>query len=308
MGFFKTDQEKRIKAFRKAIGRNDIDGIKQGLADGLAINGMFPSRDETPLFRAVVTRATESVKYLLEAGADANFAQKDGISCLIRAAGDGSAEIVPLLLAHGAKLDARVRDSEWTALHAAASNGRGSIVKMLLEAGMDAGAMDKNLRTAADVANAGESSVKRAIERLIRDWKPAAPASDQGKAAKALPAATPADEAAADAPPSSPAEPEKPADGWRLTGDNEVTQVSTKADIGYRLTEIFNFRSATYSRIAHNLATGQDSHTLRFFDEFGNPGAIDRARAALQHLGGKDPSENKLDKPAVLSPRSAPGL
>src|SRR5262249_55210207 len=91
------------------------------------------------------------------------------------------------------------------------------------------------------------------------------------------------------------------AEGWRLTASDEVSNVTEKAGIGYRLTEIFNFGSGIYTRFAHNIQTGAESQSLRFFDEFTDPAALNRAREALTRLGGEaaEGASRKLDKPSL---------
>jgi hypothetical protein len=96
---------------------------------------------------------------------------------------------------------------------------------------------------------------------------------------------------------------EMPPEGWQLTAKDEVSSVVEKAGIGYRLTEIFNFGSGIYTRIARNITTGAESQSLRFFDEFTDHAAIDRAREALVRLGGEAAPSNKLDKPALTRPQ-----
>ena len=81
---------------------------------------------------------TESVRLLLEAGADVEARDKDGDTVLMQAAWNGHTEILRLLLQAAAEVDARATDG-WTALMRAASWGQTESVRLLLEAGADAG-------------------------------------------------------------------------------------------------------------------------------------------------------------------------
>jgi hypothetical protein len=170
-----------------------------------------------------------------------------------------------MLVDGGAQVNARQTDNNWTALHFAARNGRGNVVTYLLEKGADREAADERMNTPADLA----ASKYPKLADLIHGPKPA----------------------------EQPKEPESVV-GWRLSAPDEVSNVTEKPDIGYRLTEIFNFGAGTYTRIAQNMKTGAESQTLRFFDEFTNRASIEIAREALTRLGGKAPESRKPVFPA----------
>jgi hypothetical protein len=165
----------------------------------------------------------------------------------------------------------------------AAQWGRGDIVKMLLDKGADPKAADNRMNTPADMAR---SSYYRVAD-LINEWekkldrKKAPPAPEPVKSATVV--------------------------GWRLTAKDEVSNVAEKPEIGYRLTEIFNFGSGIYTRIARNMSTGAESQSLRFFDEFADRTSIERAKLALTRLGGEMPEAARgIDKPS-LNPRPQGG-
>jgi len=93
---------------------------------------------------------------------------------------------------------------------------------------------------------------------------------------------------------------------WLLTGDNEVTRISPKADIGYRLTEIFNFAAKNYVVIARNMKTGGEAVTMKTYGEFGDGELIEAAEDEFTRLGGKFPDgyqTRKLEKPSRLPGR-----
>ena len=81
---------------------------------------------------------TETARELIARGADVNAAADNlsGVRPLHSAAAGKSAEIVVLLLEHGATADAR-QHGGWTALHAAAMHGDTQMVRALLEHGAD---------------------------------------------------------------------------------------------------------------------------------------------------------------------------
>ncbi|MBI1214270.1 MAG: hypothetical protein GC185_00460 [Alphaproteobacteria bacterium] len=282
MPLFGTKQERLNKRLFKALRNDKLERVKKLLAEGADVNAYDDYRDSTPLYTATDWSFPEAAQLLLEKGADAHFAKKgSGYTVLMKAAYIGDTQLVEALLAKGVDIEARDDDGR-TALHKAASNGDGDMVKLLLKHGADRNATDKRMNTPADVA----SKYYPRVAELIR--------GETRQPVEPLPAAIEA-------------VPDK-GEGWRLTAKDEVANVSLKSEIGYRLTEVFNFTSGTYMRIAQNLETGAESQSLKFFDEFADAAAIERARAALAHLGGtaKGAGE-KLDKPSMPAPRAANG-
>jgi hypothetical protein len=96
----------------------DVQQLEKFLAAGANPNQRAGVNDWTPLMHAIHKGQVESVRVLLQHGADVNAAMDNGGTALIEAAGYGYADIVRLLLDAGAKPDARDRDG-YTALNAA---------------------------------------------------------------------------------------------------------------------------------------------------------------------------------------------
>lgn len=265
MRFFKTEKEKLQKRFHNARRQHNPEKMRAALAEGAEVD--YLSEGNTELFLAAYYDYRDGVKLLLEHNANPNVKSDTGYTPLMSAASDGYFEVAELLIAHGAEINAVDKEGK-TALHYAARTGRGSVVKLLLEKGADRRMTDNRMNTPADLA---DKEYPRLAD-LIR-----------GKKREDV---------------------EAPADGWRLTATDEVSNVSDKREIGYRLTEIFNFGAGMYTRIARNLETGAESQSVRFFDEFTNRAAIDTARAALESLGGRAaeraPDKKKLPAPGGL--------
>ena len=87
----------------------------------------------TPLLFAARVGDAESAKVLLNAGADANDSQPDGVSALVLAAHSGNGNVAAVLLEHGA--DPNAFGSRYTALHAAILRSDLPLVKALLARG-----------------------------------------------------------------------------------------------------------------------------------------------------------------------------
>jgi ankyrin repeat protein len=109
--------------------------------------------DTSPLYLAVLFNRTEVALALLNHGADPNLIGKSGEPPLAVAT---EIEVVPQLLAHGAKIDALDKDGN-TALIKAARDGRTDVIKILLDHkantegkgkdGVTALAVSKNIET-----------------------------------------------------------------------------------------------------------------------------------------------------------------
>lgn len=167
----------------------------------------------------------------------------------------------------------------WRALHRAAYWGRARHVQILLEGGADATLANNDLNLPIDLARSErEHNIVRLLDNHMKQSKDAAP------------------EDAAERPEES--------DGWVLLGAHEVSRVCEKTQIGYRLTEIFNFADQSYTRIAANTVSNAESQSLRFFNEIDNVALIAEAQGQLAKLGGRVPeAANSLGKPLCLSTR-----
>lgn len=166
---------------------NNLDVINALLAHGAKPDSTLPgpipdkkalgggsnvAEDATPLFRAAKAADLPIMRLLLDKGADAKHALKDGSTPLMAAAGmadktfmadaekheateEERLEAVKLCLEHGADVNAaQTKDAGGaTALHIAAGKGWDPMVQLLLEHGAKVDIKDKQDRTALDVAN-----------------------------------------------------------------------------------------------------------------------------------------------------------
>lgn len=98
------------------------------------------------------------VALLLARGARIEARGEDGEGPLHEAALGGSAEVITLLLDHGAQIDAPDRDSGATPLMIAASLGRTNAVTVLLRRGANPALRDHAGHTALDRALEAENS------------------------------------------------------------------------------------------------------------------------------------------------------
>lgn len=91
---------------------------------------------------------------LVAQGADVNGRSKDGMTPLGIAAFWGYADIVELLLNHGADVNLANKGTLWTPLHSAAFQGHGKVIMKLMEHSPDLNLKDNQGRTATDFASA----------------------------------------------------------------------------------------------------------------------------------------------------------
>ena len=106
------------------------------------VNARSQDDNSTPLHRAAGNGRAEVVRILLEHGADPIAQNKRGWAPLHRASDRGHVEVVSLLIGYGAGVSARDKQG-WTPLHWAADRGHVEVAGVLLEHGADAAAPDE---------------------------------------------------------------------------------------------------------------------------------------------------------------------
>jgi len=119
----------------------------------------------TALHLAAFFHQPQTAELLLDRGADASSAATNAtrVTPLNSAAAARSREVVALLLARGAQVDA-AQHGGWTALHSAAHNGDLAVIDLLLAHGADRARKSDDGKTALDMAV--EAGHAEAAERL----------------------------------------------------------------------------------------------------------------------------------------------
>lgn len=69
--------------------------------------------------------------------------------------------------------------------------------------------------------------------------------------------------------------------GWHRIDADSIAHVRDEAAIGYRLTEIFNFRTQELTRLRRNMATNAESMAVTAFSQVPDPAHIEEAARAL---------------------------
>ena len=218
--------------------------------------------------RAVLNRSPELVKTLLAAGAEADAKDSYGDTPLIQAVRAGTGDIVQMLVEKGANVNAVARDGN-TTLHFAASQGFANLARFLIEKGASVNAANGNLNTPADVAEKEYPGLAKMIRGEAAPPAEIAPAADSS---------------------------------WKLVAPDEIAHVAIKDAIGYRVTEIFNFKARTYTHIACNLESRAESQAVKAFSDLDGGGLVGEAYQQLVRLGGRAEYEAAVDKKKLPSP------
>ncbi|MYH52618.1 MAG: ankyrin repeat domain-containing protein, partial [Gemmatimonadetes bacterium] len=132
-----TAQSDGMTALHWAASRNDAEIARALLYAGATVRATTRLGGYTPLHLASRAGSPEVAKQILEAGADPNVYTSTGVSAMHFAADADAPEVVALLAAHGAEVDARDTFSERTPLMFASVRGADAALAALLAAGAD---------------------------------------------------------------------------------------------------------------------------------------------------------------------------
>jgi hypothetical protein len=281
---FITPPEKRDAQLAQAIATQNIAKIESLIKDGarLTLDGFGATQ---PLSRALETQNRQIVQILLNAGADPNGKSDYGsITPFLQAArlGDRAAVLAMLdapvkanidaqdgrgntalaiavarrdaaladaLIDRGAGLEVRNRD-RWTPLFHAVSRGDIPMIQKLLDKGARTDLRDGGGLGIVDVALSTE---KPAVYKTVQDFI------------------------------------DSKVPEWQVKGEDTIAHVNILREAGYRLTEIFNFKTERYAVITHNFETGRDDTVVKTFAEMEKDQTLAQARAKRAALKEEQP-------------------
>lgn len=134
------------------------------LAFGAEVDAKMKTLPRTPLRNAIVAHKEDSVRLLLENGADRNAVFDGNRTPISLAAGCGNYKIVQMILEESTNVNVCLKDNGWTALYIAALKGEKIIVRMLLEAGAAVNMRDHEGVTALGIAHkSGHADIVRIL-------------------------------------------------------------------------------------------------------------------------------------------------
>jgi hypothetical protein len=147
-----------VNDIHTAVEQGDLNTVTSLLEHTPEVVFRKDNENRTPLHYAAYQGHTELVKLLLAKGAEVNAKDNAGRTPLHSAAGRGHTGSVELLLANGAEVNAKA-SGDLTTLHYAAAFGRVDAVKVLLANGADVNAKDEHGWTPRNLAK-GEGHKK----------------------------------------------------------------------------------------------------------------------------------------------------
>jgi ankyrin repeat protein len=137
-----------------------LDTVRAAVEAGMDVNGIDAAQKLTALHMAAYNGHTETVKYLIDHGATVDCRDSQGKTPLIHACTGPFADSVRVLIEAGADVNARDATERFTPLMMAAGLGQPEVVELLLENKADATLLDDDQESAADHArNAGHPAI-----------------------------------------------------------------------------------------------------------------------------------------------------
>jgi len=131
----------------EAVYKGDVDTVRRYLEQGGNVNAKYGFDGNTPLQRAAQNNNKDMVEMLIAKGADVNAKDKDGNTPLQRAAQHNRKDVAELLIAKGADVNAKYNaknKEDYTLLHWAAQNNSKDVAELLIVKGADVNAKEKD--------------------------------------------------------------------------------------------------------------------------------------------------------------------
>ena len=157
-------------AFRMAAYEGDLSKVKSGLELGIDVNGFDPNQKLTALHMAAYNGHTQTVAYLISKGATVDCRDGEKKTPLIHACTGPFSETVKLLIDSGADVNAVDGTEGFTPLMMAAGLGEPEIVEILLANQAVVSQKDEDQETAIDHArNAGHEAIVKRLEQALEN-------------------------------------------------------------------------------------------------------------------------------------------
>jgi ankyrin repeat protein len=135
-----------------AGGNGHTECIKVLMEYGAQVDERNPADDTTALHSSITGNRLETVKFLLEKGADVMLPTKTGVNALMLAAGQKTREYLDVIFLCKPSIDVNAEVKGWSAVMSAASKGRLENLKFLVEKGGSLTNLSKNNFTLLQLA------------------------------------------------------------------------------------------------------------------------------------------------------------
>jgi ankyrin repeat protein len=149
-------------------GTSEHTPTVQNAADSAVIIDMINGKASLnkSLMTAVDNGQIDTVKVLLDKGANINVVDNNGLTLLMYAAKSGSADMAKLLLSRGAKINVKCKMKGYSAIMFATMFGTGETVQVLLDHGANINERnDDDISLLTVAQNRDDSSVAKLLEK-----------------------------------------------------------------------------------------------------------------------------------------------
>jgi len=141
------------------------------LSKGASIDEKLGPLGLTAFYKASIDGSLDIAKVLVDAGADINMKSTEGYTPLFVAVQNKHKPVVEYLISKGARIDEKNGQNNDTALHKACVTGSLEVVKILVDAGADINAVNKQGETPNDFAvENNHQSIVDYLESLQPPW------------------------------------------------------------------------------------------------------------------------------------------
>ena len=279
----------------------------QMLIDAGADPNIQNNKGETALHITAKKGNPEICKILLDGGANPDIQEINGSTSLIIAAMQSNPDIARTLLAKKANPDIQNKNGQ-TALHMSAFTLNHELIDILIKAHANPNIKNADGRFASSLA--GTEYCRSLISHYSQGWAPSPrepftprPQKEtpkpEGTASQTFKYLDRLDQILnrhkADAPKDTDGKPRTPGEAastadvspsWTFMPPYMLAKSTTLGDVGYRLTEVFNFETRQYISAMQNTLTGYESGTQRSFDEMSDKTLLSQALNEFSKAGG----------------------
>jgi hypothetical protein len=255
----------KAKKFHRAIDDNDIAAMTALLDAGVSPDITSDSYLYRPIQRAVEGNKLEIARLLLDRGAKPFFdnSWRSVTHTLFSSAvNNGYYEMADMLLQRKPDF-LNQQTGGYTPMARMAEVGNIEAIKYLLEKGADTTIKTHENRTPYFLA---QKEGRQDVMDLLAPY--------YVSPVEKLPVAAMGEE------------------GWKKLADDRIANVMIEKDIGYKITEIFNFTARERRTICLNIESKHEVIETKDFDEISNKALLETALAELQKQGGTASSDS----------------